>query len=211
VLLVDEAHHLLPSSWEPAGVLLPRELTGMLFVTVHPSMVSPAVLRTIDVVIAVGESPTEILTDFTTAIGEPAPVLYDDVEEAADNAVFWRPGKAPFRFHMARPESYISRHRRKYAVGDVGEKSFHFRGPDGRLNLRAQNLMFFMQIADGVDDETWLHHLRAGDYSNWVREAIKDEILSEEIVAAEEDSALSARQSRDRVRQAIESRYTGVA
>jgi hypothetical protein len=27
--------------------------------------------------------------------------------------------------------------------------------------------MIFLQIADGIDDATWEHHLRAGDYSAW--------------------------------------------
>ena len=35
-------------------------------------------------------------------------------------------------------------------------------------------------MADGVDDETWLHHLRAGDYSRWFREGIKDDALADE-------------------------------
>jgi hypothetical protein len=41
------------------------------------------------------------------------------------------------------------------------------RGPENALNLRAQNLMIFLQLADGVDDRTWQHHLHAGDYSRW--------------------------------------------
>jgi uncharacterized protein (DUF2384 family) len=33
------------------------------------------------------------------------------------------------------------RHLRKYAEGDLGpERSFYFRGRDGKLNLKAQNL-----------------------------------------------------------------------
>ena len=48
-----------------------------------------------------------------------------------------------------------ARHIRKYAEGALGEdKSFYFRGPANALNLRAQNLTIFMQMADGVDDET---------------------------------------------------------
>jgi len=42
----------------------------------------------------------------------------------------------------------------------------------------AQNLMLFLQIGDGVDDETWQYHLRQGDFSRWFREAIKDENLA---------------------------------
>jgi hypothetical protein len=58
--------------------------------------------------------------------------------------------------------------------GELGEdKSFYFRSPDGALNLQAQNLAFFLQIAEGIDDRTWLRHLRAGDYSQWRRDKIK--------------------------------------
>jgi hypothetical protein len=76
------------------------------------------------------------------------------------------------------------------------------------LNLRAQNLILFMQIADGVDDATWLHHLRQGDYSRWFREAIKDELLAEEVAPLEERQELTAAEGRDLVRKAIEQRYT---
>jgi hypothetical protein len=72
------------------------------------------------------------------------------------------------------------RHRRKYAEGEIEpERSFYFRGPEGTLNLRAQNLLLFQQLAEGVDDATWLHHLRRGDYSRWFRDAIKDEALAQ--------------------------------
>ena len=56
----------------------------------------------------------------------------------------------------------MERHTRKYAEGELGEdKSFYFRGPDNALNLRAQNLTIFLQMADGVDDQTWRHHLES--------------------------------------------------
>ena len=50
-------------------------------------------------------------------------------------------------------------------ASSVRIKSFYFRGPENALNLRAQNLMIFLQMAAGVDEATWLHHLHAGDYS----------------------------------------------
>ena len=52
------------------------------------------------------------------------------------------------------------------------------------------------EIAAGVDDRTWLHHLRAGHYSAWVRGAIKDEDLADDFAAVERDRALSAADSR---------------
>jgi hypothetical protein len=101
------------------------------------------------------------------------------------------------------------RHRRKYAEGELSpERSFYFRGPHSTLNLRAQNLILFMQIADGVDDDTWSHHLRQGDYSKWLRTAIKDDALASEIQDVERDFNLSPADSRRQARAAIEKRYT---
>jgi hypothetical protein len=65
----------------------------------------------------------------------------------------------------------------------------------------------FTQLADGVDEETWLYHLRQQDYSHWFRDAIKDETLAT-AAADVETSDLSAAESRDRIKAAINQRYT---
>jgi hypothetical protein len=110
------------------------------------------------------------------------------------------------------PAEKAERHIRKYAEGALGEaKSFYFRGPSNPLNLRAQNLTIFMQIADGVDDETWLHHLQANDYSRWVREAIKDEELADELQQIEGQPKRDPGTTRRSVREAIERKYTAPA
>ena len=101
------------------------------------------------------------------------------------------------------------RHRRKYAEGDLGEeRSFYFRGPEGRLNLRAQNLLLFTQLAEGVDDETWTYHLRRHDYSRWFRDAIKDDILEEEAFRIENRDELLPEESRTRMKEAVTRLYT---
>jgi Family of unknown function (DUF5752) len=66
-------------------------------------------------------------------------------------------------------------------------------------------------MADGVDDETWLHHLQANDYSRWVREAIKDDELAEELRGIEDRPARDPAATRRSVREAIERRYTAPA
>ena len=94
--------------------------------------------------------------------------------------LFWdRASDLPPRWiSVDRPHQEHQRHTRKYAEGELGEdKSFYFRGPADALNLRAHNLMIFLQMADGVDDATWLHHLHRGDYTRWFRDAIKDDDL----------------------------------
>jgi hypothetical protein len=96
--------------------------------------------------------------------------------------------------------------------GELGkETSFYFRGPEEKLNLRAQNLMIFLQLAEGVDDATWLHHLHQGDYAHWFRTAIKDTDLAEETIAIGQRQDLSASESRALVKTAIEKRYTAPA
>lgn len=101
------------------------------------------------------------------------------------------------------------RHMRNYAEGELGaDKCFYFRGAEAKLNLRAQNLISFTQLAEGVDDETWLYHLHQQDYSRWFQEAIKDETLAEEAARIEANPKLSAKESRDRIKAAIEQRYT---
>jgi hydroxymethylpyrimidine pyrophosphatase-like HAD family hydrolase len=208
--VVDEAHHLLHSSWDPAGLTVPQVMRGMLMITVHPESVSPAALSVIDLIIAVGDAPERTLANFSQAVGQPPPPL-DPIELRTGEAVAWFRRKAdpPFRFRSEPPKGERQRHLRKYAEGELGpEISFYFRGPEGKLNLRAQNLQIFMQLADGVDDETWIHHLQSGDYSDWFRRIIKDDELADEAAKIEQNQSLSARESRDAIRAIIEKRYT---
>src|SRR5215510_11519373 len=208
--VVDEAHHLLHSSWDPAELTVPQSMRGTLMITVHPESVSPAALSVVDLVIAVGEAPERTLANFSQAIAQPPPAL-KPVELQTGEAVAWfrRTTEPPFRFRSEPPKGERQRHHRKYAEGELGpDLSFYFRGPEGKLNLRAQNLYIFMQLADGVDDETWLYHLRNSDFSNWFRSIIKDSELADDAAQIEQDQSLSARESRESLRMAIERRYS---
>ncbi|NJP08319.1 MAG: hypothetical protein HC866_01650 [Leptolyngbyaceae cyanobacterium RU_5_1] len=53
-----------------------------------------------------------------------------------------------------------------------------------------------------------LYHLRQQDYSHWFQAAIKDENLARDVAQIEADSELSAAESRERIKAAIEQRYT---
>jgi hypothetical protein len=86
---------------------------------------------------------------------------------------------------------------------------FYFRGPQGRLNPRAHNLMLFLQMAEGVDDETWLFHFRQGDYSRWFRESIGDEKLADPAQAVKAIQGVFAQKSRRLIRELIEQRDAG--
>jgi hydroxymethylpyrimidine pyrophosphatase-like HAD family hydrolase/energy-coupling factor transporter ATP-binding protein EcfA2 len=211
-IVMDEAHHLLPAAWETAGLALPEKLYSVLQITVHPSLMATKALADVDTVIAVGSTPAAMLKEFAQTAGKDAPPeAANAIKLEPGQALIWNRGEgsAPFRLHIAPGRTERRRHTRKYAEGELeADRSFYFRGPQNRLNLRAQNLMLFLQLADGVDDDTWLHHLRNGDYSRWIREDIKDESLALAVRATERDPALSPAESRRRIREAVEKQYT---
>lgn len=64
-----------------------------------------------------------------------------------------------------------------------------------------------MQLADGIDTDTWLFHLKRGDYSNWLRDVLKDHELADQIGQMERDQSLPNRQSRERIKRAILEKY----
>jgi len=209
-IVVDETHHLLPADWEPAAQTLSHKSASMMFITVHPGQVAHEVLRDIDVVIALGDQPEETLRLFGKGRGESLRP-FPRTALLPGEAVVWDPAVSedPFTMRIAPSKLDRKRHQRKYTEGELPqERSFYFRGPEGKLNLRAQNLMLFMQIADGVDDATWMHHLKQGDYSRWFRERIKDDGLAEEARLIERQPDLSASESRRLIRAAIEKQYT---
>jgi hypothetical protein len=111
------------------------------------------------------------------------------------------------RFRVARRRVQHRRHVRKYTEGELPpDRSFFFRGPTAALNLRAANLTRFVELAEGVDEATWQHHLSRGEYSAWVRDMIKDPELATQ-VAALEAAGDAPGESRRRVVEAIRARY----
>jgi energy-coupling factor transporter ATP-binding protein EcfA2 len=212
-LVVEEAHHLMPADWQPGGLTLSEELEGLVLVAAHLQQLAPAALSLVDVAVVSGPEPASTLEAFGRAVGEESPrVEVDDLPIGKALAWWRRDGADPFVFEPARGEAEHRRHLRKYAEGELGEdRSFWFRGPQEALNLRARNLQGFLELADGVDDATWLHHLRRGDYSRWIREKVKDAELAAEAEEVERDAHADPRQTRARLRQAVERRYTAPA
>jgi HAD superfamily hydrolase (TIGR01484 family) len=212
-VLIDEAHHMFPASRESVPMTLPKELPSAILVTVHPASVAPAALELIDTVIGVGEGAPDVIAEACKAMGDACPPLPEGWTDPKQ-ALMWarRPEATMRRIIVEQTRQAHRRHTRKYAQGNLGEdKSFYFRGPEDALNLRAQNLMLFVQIGNGVDEQTWLHHLRAGDYSDWFRNAIKDEELANEASEVEADASLSAEDSRARIMASVTRRYTAPA
>jgi HAD superfamily hydrolase (TIGR01484 family) len=213
-IVVDEAHHVLPAELGTADGTVAKELTNLFLVTVHPDLVSPAVLSSVGGIIAVGSDPHSVFKLFNKAARKNLQVGTLGQGQAAGSVVAWRFGDSagPCSVEVQPAKGQRKRHLRKYASGELGEdKSFYFRGKDGKLNLRAQNMNLFAQLAEGVDDETWTFHLCHGDYSRWLREATKDKEIAEAVERIEKDGNLSFAESRRQIIDAIRKHYTAAA
>ncbi|MEP6558659.1 MAG: HAD family hydrolase [Burkholderiales bacterium] len=208
-LVLDEAHHMLPATWGHAASVLPQRLQDTILVTVHPDHVAPAMLEPIDIVVAIGHSPDRTLGKFAQVTGRSL-TWPEGLAWQPDRVVAWftHINEPPFAMRSQRGRAERLRHLRKYAEGDLRWHSFYFRGPHSQHNLKAQNLALFCQIAQGIDESTWLFHLRRADYSRWFRGAIKDEFLAGEAERIEQRADLTPGQSRQAFFELVNARYT---
>jgi hypothetical protein len=213
-LVIDEAHHLLPGEWQIPEGLLPEKLVNVLLVTVHPELLSRTLLERVTKLVAVGPTAPDILEQFAAlrgvALGEAVQSTGLSAPVEVGEVLLWTPAEGSCRrVRVLPPSAEHRRHTRKYAVGQLpADRSFYFRGPDAKLNLRAQNLLQFLELAAGVDDETWSYHLNRGDFSSWLRNAIKDHELAADVAAVERDRFAARDQAFANLRAAIEGRYT---
>ncbi len=209
-VVVDEAHHMLPASWDPGATALPSGLRGFMFVTVRPEALSPRTLDCVDRALAVGDEARAALALFARAHGLAEPGGAEAVERG-EMLTISRTDPVPRHFKIIPGISERRRHVRKYAEGKLGDdKAFLFRGAEGKLRLRATNLVMFLEMADGVDDATWAWHRDRGDFSAWVEGCIKDAELAAELRGIEADRT-PPESARQMVRAAVERRYTAPA
>jgi hydroxymethylpyrimidine pyrophosphatase-like HAD family hydrolase len=203
-IVLDEAHHLLPNE---AQMPLPADWSSVLLVTTHPRNLSAAALASVQTVIAVGDCAVELIGEFCRSVDGPGLAPHGPKPEK-DEVLVWqrRSGVDPQRVTIGKAREEHRRHTRKYAEGRLGEdKSFYFTGAEQRLKLRAHNLAAFLQLAQGVDEDTWLFHLRNGDYTRWFREAIKDDELADEVQHLE--TSRDAARSRSEIAASVKRRY----
>ncbi len=210
-LIVDEAHHVLPADWEPTDIILPKAIRGFFMISVSPRLISPAAVKLVDSLIVLGDKPREMLGEFAKAKEMAAPAAPEKVPQG--EAFLWNAAAQEARAVVLEPtKTDRRRHLRKYAEGSLGDdRAFWFRGPENKLKLRAQNLITFLDLADGVDEGTWLHHWQRGEISGWLRRCVKDEELADTVEAVEREEHADAAASRSRVRELIEAKYTAPA
>ncbi|WP_025602803.1 HAD family hydrolase [Burkholderia sp. WSM2230] len=209
-LVFDEAHHLFPAGWAGASQTIPQTLETALAITVSPQQLDGTFLRQVNLLLAMGPSAGKAVQELAKAAGKPEPQLQETALETGQ-ALLWRlDSPAPEGVIRLEPGSkHRLRHRRKYAEGLlIPERSFYFRGPEHVLNLRAHNLVLFVEIAEGVDAPTWQYHRERGDYSRWFEKEIGDPDLAAQARQIEQDASLDAAESLARIKAAVQERYT---
>ncbi|OCX54001.1 haloacid dehalogenase [Mucilaginibacter sp. PPCGB 2223] len=178
-LVLDEAHHLIPKENCSTFYNFPEDLNNFMAITTRPSLLNIDFLKRMNLAMTMGELPDKTMHSFTMLVGEEADIPKGLVFQKGDVLVWQKQKGSPRLVRSDMPGQLMMRHKRKYAAGDMGNNSFYFKGPSCKLNLKANNLLIFIQMAAGVDDETWLYHLHRHDYSKWFRNSVKNELLAE--------------------------------
>jgi hydroxymethylpyrimidine pyrophosphatase-like HAD family hydrolase len=211
-LIIDEAHHVIPPDSQPRLLSEPRKLPGTILITAAAHSLPRHVLEAMQVVLTVGDQAEQALEHYCEALGVRAPQLSARTA-ARGEALYWdRATARAQRVIVDEPKQAHQRHVRKYAEGTLGpDRSFLFRGPNGALKLRAENLTRFLQLAEGIDDETWLYHLKRGDYSRWFRDVIVDQALAQRTADIEQQLGSDPRASREAISELVNQRYTAPA
>jgi HAD superfamily hydrolase (TIGR01484 family) len=206
--VLDEAHHLVPKETEDSFFDFPENFKNFFAITTQPDLINRSFLKHVNLLLTMGDHPDEHIKQFAEATGfniiqNKHPIILQKGE-----MLVWREGEnSPVLVRSAMPSQLLQRHKRKYATGDMDVNSFYFKGPENKLNLKAQNLITFIQLAEGVDDETWLFHLRRKDYSTWFRKNVNDDELARKAEKIEEDEQ-DPSSSRKAIIQLINERYT---
>jgi len=208
--IFDEAHHLLPKGAASSFFNIPRDLNNFMLVTTEPELINPSIVSHTDLVIVIGKEPDNIFKQYAELRKIPMPDLA--IKELNKGEVWtWETKKGEaFPVRIEKPVQLMQRHKKKYATGDMQDKSFYFRGPGKKLNLKANNLVLFIQMAEGVDDDTWMYHLGNKEYSEWFRNAVHDDELAdftEKIERTETDAA----RSKNAILTLIKEKYTAPA
>jgi HAD superfamily hydrolase (TIGR01484 family) len=210
-LVVDEAHHISPADGSSADEWLRPGPESVCLITLAATDLSRDVRSRMN---AVASTDLGTFAESLRALAGAAPAAESGVAAAplargeAVIADLRDPGPPGRRFRIGRRRVAHRRHIRKYVGGELPpERSFFFRGPDGKLNLRAANLVRFVELAEGVDEATWAHHLGRGEYSGWVEAMIKDPELAREVAAVEQAPGLAPAEARARVLDAVRRRY----
>ncbi|WP_104903161.1 HAD-IIB family hydrolase [Pseudomonas sp. LH1G9] len=202
-MVVDEAHYMLPhcAAWPP-GFLANM---GAIIVALDFDQVCPSLLDAVDVLVTLGSTARELVQRYAQHTQRRCPE-FPARSSAPDYFCLWdiRHGGDVVLMAQQQPEQKHHRHSGKYAVGDVGAwHAFYFPS----LDQRASNLAEFLSSLARLDDPAFRQHREAGDFSNWFREVIRDDVLANETRLLENDASVPLRDAQEQIAHLVQSRY----
>jgi hydroxymethylpyrimidine pyrophosphatase-like HAD family hydrolase len=111
-ILADETSHLLPRTGDEVPVSLADAATGMIYVTAHPDRLAVPVLRTIDLVVALGKAPSATLASIAASAGVAPPGTEGGTLEPGNGLAWFRsaPGVA-FKISVTLATEHSDAHR----------------------------------------------------------------------------------------------------
>lgn len=202
-IIADEAHHLLPKEAITDEF---KELNNFILVSASPDGITKKILSHVGMVITVGDDPAASFEQFADVVNIASPKKMTALETGQCWVWDVENNKSPFIVNINQPAQLQQRHKRKYAHGDMRDTSFIFSGKGGKMKLVANNLMMFVHLAEGIDEDTWLYHAGKHDYSEWFKNDIHDDELAE--VALEAEKEKDAAMSKKTIIDYIRSNYT---
>jgi hydroxymethylpyrimidine pyrophosphatase-like HAD family hydrolase len=208
-ILIDEAHYPLPASWNQGEDISIEQLGGVMFITAFIDRLHPDVLHSLTGFLALSDNPENLIHSYCDLIGKTPCQLPPPSDGQQHQAAFWWCDKdGPFWLKRIEPKGEHLRHQSTYLEGEMDEDlRFYFRGPKNELNLGAQNLRMFLEMGKGVDDETWLYHLKRGDYSNWFRDVIHDDELAAVATRLQKNGDATTEKTRHELANFIAQKY----
>lgn len=202
-LVVDEAHYMLPhcATWPP-GFLAD---IGAIIVALDFDQVCPALLEGVDVLVTLGSTARELVERFARDRRRECPDFPGRLP-GSEYACLWnvRDNEDVVLLEQVQPHQQHHRHSGKYVSGDVGVwHAFYFPA----LGQRACNLTEFVSSAARLDDQALSAHMNAGDFSNWFRQVIRDDVLANKTRLVEADKTLLAHKALEHIVRLVQSRY----
>jgi hypothetical protein len=204
-LLLDEAHHLIPVESGRETSPIPEDFYNFILISTSPDQLSAKVLSKIGMVMVVGRNTAYPIKQICKVLQKDVPSI-PDVSDGEMCVWDMENGTAPMTIRYFLPQKLLKRHKRKYAEGNMDSNSLVFTGVGNKMNLVAPNLMMFKHIAEGIDVDSWLFHLRRKDFSNWFRDKVHDENLAK--ISEEGENIQDAELSKKLILDYISENYT---
>jgi HAD superfamily hydrolase (TIGR01484 family) len=202
-LVVDEAHYMLPhcADW-PTGFL---GNIGAVIVALDFDHVCPALLEDVDMLVALGSTSRELIERFAERMKRGCPE-FPGRSPGREHASVWnlRGDEGILFLEQIQPAQQHNRHSGKYVSGNVGAwHAFNFPS----LGQSALNLTEFLSKAAQLGDAALSDHIHSGDFSNWFRQVIRDDVLANKTLLLERDKALAARSALSKIERLVRARY----